>query len=241
MTNTKIVGPSGLNLLTYNNAKTIKGIDKGYFSFILYLSPAKLSGYNVCPKASQGCIASCLNTAGQGIFSNVQAARIRKTKLFFEDRNTFISLLERDILLASTWAVKHGYTPCFRLNGTSDLRWETTGIIQKFPNLQFYDYTKLTNRKDLPDNYHLTYSRSEDSTDEVMLSYLSQGINVAVVFDKVPLTYLGFPVVNGDEDDLRFLDKQGVVIGLKAKGKARKDTSGFVIINNVTEESRNAA
>lgn len=225
----RIVGPSNLKLLTYANAKTIKGMSKQFFTFILYLAPHTLSGYNVCAKASKGCIATCLNTAGMGAFSNVQDARIRKTKLFFEDRTTFLEQLRLDIMRSSAWAVAKGYTPVYRLNGTSDIRWETTGIIDEFPNVQFYDYTKLTNRKDIPSNYHLTYSRSENSSEKDMLTYLTMGVNVAVVFDKVPSSYLGFPVVNGDEDDLRFLDKPGVVIGLKAKGKARKDTSGFVV------------
>lgn len=238
MTSTKISGPSGLKLLTFNNAKTIKGMDKNFFTFILYLAPHKLSGYNVCPKASQGCIASCLNTAGQGIFSNVQAARIRKTKLFFEKRDEFLTILKADIIRSRDWALARGYTPVYRLNGTSDLP-HFKSLMREFPDIQFYDYYKNEAvLKDKPDNHHLTYSRSELTPDSKVLELISKGVNVAVVFSgkELPKTWLGVPVINGDETDLRFLDGsqpngKGFIVGLKAKGKARKDTSGFVVLS----------
>jgi hypothetical protein len=101
-------------------------------------------------------------------------------------------------------------------------------LMQSFPHVQFYDYTKRANRKDLPSNYRLTFSLAENN-DAAAEVALRNGINVAAVFHKVPQSYMGRTVINGDEHDLRFLDPVGVIVGLKAKGNARYDTtSGFV-------------
>lgn len=229
-----------MKLLTVGNTKTLKGESKGYMTFILHLAPSTLSGYNVCPMASLGCIAGCLNTAGHGgmfkkdeTTNKVQEARKRKTVMFFEQRDEFLSLLVKDIRLAIKQAAKRNMTPVFRLNGTSDIRWETVAIgeyaniMAMFPDITFYDYSKLLNRRDLPQNYTITLSRSETNESSV-LSQIDMH-NVAVVFDNVPATYQGIPVINGDEHDLRFLDEKGVIVGLKAKGRAKKDTSGFVV------------
>lgn len=225
-----------MKLLTTVNQKLMKGEKKGYLSFILHLAPATLSGYQTCPKATEGCEAACLNTAGRGgLFKKgettniIQQARIRKTKLFFEHRQEFLSLLVADIRLAIKQAERKGLIPCFRLNGTSDIRWEQYGIIEQFPHVQFYDYTKINNRKvSHLANYHLTFSRAESNDLEARIA-LRNGLNVAAVFTSLPSTYAGKPVINGDETDLRFLDPKGVIVGLKAKGKAKKDVSGFVI------------
>lgn len=235
-----------MHLLTTGNPKLMKGEKKGYLSFVLHLAPSDLSGYNTCPMASNGCRAACLNTAGRGgLFkagtstNSIQEARIRKTRLFFEDRAAFLSLLVSDITAAIRKAERKGFTPVFRLNGTSDIRWETiavnghNNIMELFPNVQFYDYTKLANRRDLPPNYHITFSRSESNAESVNVAMLN-GMNVAAVFDVVPSSYMGRPVVDGDETDLRFLDARGVIVGLKAKGKGKKDTSGFVILQKAS-------
>jgi hypothetical protein len=133
--------------------------------------------------------------------------------------------------LAIKQAEKKGLTPAFRLNGTSDISWEKYGIIEEFPNVQFYDYTKVRNRKvSHLKNYHLTFSKA-DGNDSDVEKVVSQGMNVAAVFTKVPETYLGRKVINGDETDLRFLDEKNVIVGLKAKGKAKKDTTGFVVVS----------
>ena len=224
-----------MKLLSVGNPKLMKGEKKGYLSFVLHLSPADVSGYETCPKRTAGCTAACLNTAGRGgMFkpggtNTIQEARKRKTKMFFEQRDEFMAALEADIRLGIKQAEKKGMIPAFRLNGTSDLAWEKYGIIQKFPEVQFYDYTKIRNRKvaDIP-NYHLTFSKADGNDMDVRL-VASTGMNVAVVFDKLPATYIGREVIDGDDTDLRFLDKKGVVVGLKAKGRARKDTSGFVV------------
>ena len=159
----------------------------------------------------------------------IQQARIRKTKMFFENREQFLADLENDIRLGIKQAEKQGLIPAFRLNGTSDIAWEKYGIIEKFPNVQFYDYTKMRNRKVAHlKNYHLTFSKADGNDLDVRLA-AEAGMNIAAVFKNVPETYIGRTVINGDDTDLRFLDPKGVVVGLKAKGKAKKDTSGFVV------------
>ncbi len=223
-----------MKLLSTANPKIQKGTKLGYLSFILHLAPATLSGKETCPKRTAGCTAACLNTAGRGgMFRKgentnmIQQARIRKTKMFFEARDAFLAALEADINLGIKQAAKLGLTPVFRLNGTSDLSWEKYGIIEKFPGVQFYDYTKVLGRKVsyLP-KYHLTFSAADGNEADVQKA-LSAGMNVAMVFDRVPDTYMGLPVHDADEHDLRFLDPKGIA-GLKAKGRAKKDTSGFV-------------
>jgi len=229
-----------MKLLSIGNPKILKGMKQGYMTYILHLAPADVSGYNTCPKATAGCKAACLNTAGRGgmikkgeTTNVIQQARIRKTKLFFENRDAFLAILEDDIRKAIKQAEKKGLIPVFRLNGTSDLAWEKYGIIQKFPNVQFYDYTKILGRKvNGLANYHLTFSAA-DGNDADVRKAIAQGYNIATVFgikksQPMPESYEGLPVFNGDDSDLRFLDPKGVVVGLYAKGKAKKDTSGFV-------------
>ena len=151
------------------NAKTVKGQARGYMTAILYLAPANLSGYEVCPKRTAGCTAACLNSAGRGAFSNVQKARIAKTKFFFENRSAFMAQLVKEIEKFLILAAKKGLIPVVRLNGTSDIPWERVphrgypNVMRIFPGIQFYDYTKRTNRKGLPSNYHLTFSLAEDN------------------------------------------------------------------------------
>lgn len=224
-----------MKLLSTANPKIQKGTKLGYLSFILHLAPAQLSGKETCPKRTAGCTAACLNTAGRGgMFRKgentnmIQQARVRKTKMYFEQRDEFMAQLEKDINLGIKQAAKLGLTPVFRLNGTSDLSVEKWGIIEKFPTVQFYDYTKVLGRKvaHLP-NYHLTFSAA-DGNDADVARAVAQGMNVAAVFDKLPETYMGKTVINADEHDLRFLDPKGTIAGLKAKGRAKKDTTGFV-------------
>ena len=219
------------------NAKTIKSDKLGeYLTGIVYLSPHKLSGVNFCGFATDGCIFSCLNLAGMGIFSNVQQGRLRKSHLFINDKDLFFENLIKDIQKLVNKCAKLGKLPAIRLNGTSDLPWEKIKhkgktILEYFPQVQFYDYTKNPNRfKSLPKNYHLTFSHSENTTIGQVKTLLENGNNVAVVFRKsLPKTFLKFNVINGDNHDLRFVDGSGVIVGLTAKGKAKKDTTGFVV------------
>ena len=226
-------------LLSTANPKIQKGTKMGYLSFILHLAPATLSGKETCPKRTAGCTAACLNTAGRGgMFKRgettnmIQKARIRKTNYFFNDRAGFMLDLAYDIQKAIRFAERKGLTPVFRLNGTSDLSWEkyevpvfcTENIFELFPTVQFYDYTKVLGRKvkHIP-NYHLTFSKA-DGNDSDVAEALMQGMSVVAVYDKIPE---GVP--SADETDLRFLDPKGIMLGLKAKGRAKKDYSGFVI------------
>jgi hypothetical protein len=239
-----------MHLLSVGNPKTLKGMQQGYNTYILHLAPASLSGHNTCPKATAGCIDACLNTAGRGgMFkrgentNTIQQARIRKTQLFYNDRDQFMALLVKDINLAIKQSAKAGLIPVFRLNGTSDISFEKypvtvngieySNIFAYFGQVQFYDYTKVLGRKvkHIP-NYSLTFSAA-DGNDADVYAAIQQGMNIATVFGikktlPMPEFYNGLPVFNGDESDLRFLDPKGVVVGLYAKGKAKKDTSGFV-------------
>lgn len=224
-----------MKLLGTQNYKTVKGEKQGVITGILYLAPASISGWNVCPKASEGCKKACLYKAGRGGLNSAQLARIKKTEFYYNNRKEFIDLLRKDIKSLIKKAQNKNMIPAVRLNGTSDLNFLTTGIIEEFPQVRFYDYTKVLNRfyKSLPSNYSLTFSKSESNQTEVETA-LKLGANVAVVFNtkkgqKLPETYLGYPVYDGDDTDLRFLDPKNVVIGLRAKGPAIKDKSGFVI------------
>jgi hypothetical protein len=222
-------------LLTFSNAKTTKGEKKGYLTGILYLAPAMTSGVlNVCPKASEGCKKACLFTAGRGAYNNVQEARKRKTLEYYNDRDGFIETLLKDIDIARKVADKKGLTLVLRPNGTSDLPFVGRKVAEANSDIQVYDYTKVSKpwERQLP-NYKLTFSRSETNEAEC-IEALDHGINVAVVFSTkkgqaLPETYLGRKVVDGDETDLRFLDETGVIVGLRAKGKAKHDTTGFVV------------
>ena len=239
-----------MKLLSTGNPKVLKGMSQGYNTYILHLAPADLSGYETCPKRTLGCTAACLNTAGRGgMFKRgentnvIQQARIRKTKMFFENRVEFMTTLVKDIELAIKQSKKMELVPVFRLNGTSDLSWEKYEVVRNgklfrniftaFPEVQFYDYTKVLGRKVKEySNYHLTFSAA-DGNDSDVLKAMNEGLNVAVVFGikktlPMPVDYLSRPVFNGDESDLRFLDPKGVIVGLYAKGKAKKDATGFV-------------
>jgi hypothetical protein len=167
--------------------------------------------------------------------SNVKQARIRKTRLFFTDKAKFLETIFQDISNLIKNGAKEEKKVCVRLNGTSDVPWERLGIFDKFSDVQFYDYTKSASRAvdfalgKLPKNYHLTFSRSE-SNETSALNVLANGGNVAAVFGgKLPEKWNGYKVIDGDESDLRFNDEKNVVVGLKAKGKGKKDSSGFVI------------
>ena len=244
-------------LLTTNNAKTIKGektkdniYGLPYRTYILYMSPFNQNskGVNLCSHASKGCSESCLFTSGNGgMFSDVKQGRINKSEYFLSNRIEFLNQLRLEI---EKYVKKNiGIAiPTFRLNGTTDIAYERfrifngKNIFELFPNVQFYDYTKNWTRfnTELPSNYNLTFSRSEVNHDKCM-ELLAKGVNVAMVFTKVPNKFLGYEVINADKDDLRFLDKKGVICGLKYKNLTGKGAdnikgvlSGFVI--NTTKE-----
>lgn len=231
-----------VNLLSKgtSNAKTSKN---ELTTFILYLAPANtVPEFNLCPFASAGCIASCLNTAGRGAFSNVQLARINKTKFWGYNRQEFYIQLAQELLKIHDKAVKYKEKIAIRLNGTSDIdhlnlleRYTGINFLDSFySDLLFYDYTKNINhvKRYAGSNYKLTFSRSE-TNEKDCLTALSLGTNVAAVFKKsLPEQFNGYKVINGDLTDLRYFDPSGVIVGLVAKGKAKKDCSGFVINQN---------
>lgn len=232
---------NGFRLLTVGNAKTVKGQNWGYLTGILMLAPALSAGIkNVCPWASAGCTAGCLNTAGRGVYQRTQDARIRRTREYFADRTGFLARLCLDIESLKRRAKKRGLIPAVRLDGTSDLGLAKL-LAPMYPDVQFYDYTKSVERMlsflrgDLPVNWHLTFSRSESNANDVSRVLANDGA-VAVVFkcgrkSELPKWWRGYPVIDGDTHDLRFrVDRPfGHVVGLRAKGKARRDTSGFVV------------
>jgi hypothetical protein len=226
------------------NAKTIKGQQYGYMTGVLYLAPFDLSGYQVCPMADIAkCHEGCLNSAGRGAFGNVQQARLRKTKLFFDDRPAFFAELIPSIRSLIRKASAANLIPLCRLNGTSDIKWENIdfmyegvwyqNIFEMFPDLQFYDYTKIPNRSTHAPNYDLTFSYSGvPAFQPYVRKAIDEGYRIAVVFrrrDDIPTEFLGTTCVDGDDSDLRHEDPHGVVVALYAKGKAKRDTSGFVV------------
>ena len=229
-----------MELLTLGNPKTDKGRKLGYLTGVLHLAPASLSGVDVCPWSSAGCRAACLNTAGRGgiikkgdTSNAIQRARLRRTELYLTDRTAFLKSLYKDIAALERKAARESLRPTLRLNGTSDLSWQS--VIHAVPHIKCYDYTKSIDRAvryaqgKYPPNYHITFSKAEDNADAVRTAMLV-GVNVAVVFrDVLPTMWNGKAVISGDDSDLRFLDTADRIVGLTAKGKAKKDDSGFVV------------
>lgn len=226
------------------NAKTVKGQKFGFMTGILYMAPSDISGHQVCPMARLAkCEHACLYTAGRGAFNSVQQSRINKAKLFHSHRAEFMQLLAHDIERLIRKAERAGMVPLVRLNGTSDIRFENIpleykgqqydSIFAAFPLVQFYDYTKLANRKNIPANYDLTFSYSgAPGYQKFVRQAIDAGMRIAAVFRKradIPAEFLGLPVVDGDNSDIRHLDPHGCIVALYAKGNARTDNSGFVI------------
>jgi len=225
------------------SAKMEKNEKYNEMTYVIYLAPAKLSGYNVCPQASSHCIAACLHESGHNridIHENrINKARIKKTKLFYEDRELFVRWTIEEIRKAKVKADKAGMTFSVRINGTSDLSPELfkvdgKNLLEIFPDVQFYDYTKVAKRLDLVNkypNYDLTYSFSGDNWDKCQEA-LGKGFRISVVFDKLPEQYAGYQVVDGDAYDMRYKDPINSIVGLKFKKvRAKIDFSAtpFVI------------
>ncbi|MEC9065022.1 MAG: hypothetical protein VX810_00375 [Bacteroidota bacterium] len=255
------------NILTINqDAKTSKGTKKGYLTAILYLSPFKLSGKNLCSFATPGCIATCLNIAGRGKFTAIQKARLKRSLFYLNHKQAFMINLINRIQNFIKSAENKGLIPVVRLNGTSDIPFENIriktdydllkqgvikllddtrigayyNIMQLFPGIQFYDYTKYPlnkrNKSNL-NNYDLTFSLAENNWNDAKYYLDNKAGRVSAVFShNVPKTYKGYKVVNGDKTDLRFLEPKGVIVGLKFKGtiidRIKGINSGFVIYND---------
>lgn len=226
------------------NAKTIKGQKKGFMTGVLYMAPHTISGNNTCPMAKLAqCDKACLYSAGRGAFNSVQQSRIDKAKWFFDDRFGFMQQLVRDIRKLRDKAKQAGMIPLVRLNGTSDIRWENEpvfingksyrNLMEAFPTMQFYDYTKIANRRNLPSNYDLTFSYSGVPAYQKYVNIAREnGMRIAVVFRKredIPASFLGMECIDGDDSDVRHIEPQGVVVALYAKGAAKADYTGFVV------------
>lgn len=230
------------NLLSKGNTNT-KTAKNSIKTFILYIAPATKNylNRNLCPWAGN-CAKLCLDEAGRGKFSNVQLARINKANYFVEDKETFVQQLAGEIIKETEKAYRKGEKIAFRLNGTSDVdfiyylqKYAGLDIATLAPTAIFYDYTKGIKRalryKDHT-NYIVTFSRAENNHTETKTA-LDNGLNVSAVFSHdLPETYLGYKVVDGDASDLVMLYNKNVILGLKAKGPAKKDTTGFVINTN---------
>jgi len=239
------------NLLSKGSTNT-KTAKNDITTFILYLAPHNLNNRNLtlCKDASAGCIASCLYSAGRGKFSNVQRSRINKANYFVTDKKVFLAQLLKEITYEIKKASDKKEKVAFRLNGTSDI--DFIYLLKKqlnfdidllnYDNVFFYDYTKSLARAKRylnSKNYTLTFSKSETNDLQVQEA-LNLGINVAAVFsNNLPNTYKGVKVVDGDASDLVMLENKKVILGLKAKGSAKKDKSGFVINseNSILESS----
>jgi len=236
------------------NAKTIKGEKLGYLTGVLYLAPARLSGYQVCAMAETAqCESACLNKAGLGgVYTSIQKSRIAKTKRFFEDRDAFMADIVKSIrglikLSRKQRRIKGRFAKAFqvlvRLNGTSDIRWETipvtidgieyANLMLAFPDIQFYDYTKLANRRNLPANYDLTFSFSGVKQYQPQVAKARAALmRIAVVFRHerdIPKRFIGLKCIGGDNSDVRHIEKKNVVVALYAKGPAKHDQTGFVV------------
>jgi hypothetical protein len=224
-------------LITIENAKTEKGETLGFLTGIIYMKP----DVRTCPFAEKAnCLTACLVTAGlAGIYKSINEARERRREFFYSNKQTFMIQLGNEIEQLIKKAKKENLIPVVRLNGTSDIPYETipymhyNNIMEAFPEIQFYDYTKISKRltKKLPSNYDLTFSFSNTeeykaSVDEALLT----NTRIAVVFrNGLPETFLGKQVIDGDKHDLRFTEPGNAIVGLKAKGKARSEDSLFII------------
>ena len=241
-----------------SNPKLAKNGKLDVLASPLHLAPFDLSGFQVCPQASAGCAAACLHTAGNPAYmAQKDASRKTKTRAYFKERKAFMSVLFFEIDALQRKAEKLGMQAAVRLNATSDLPFEKRtvningadiGLMQAFPNVQFYDYTKVTKRAlawamgDMPQNYHLTFSKTE-SNDSDVRRVLSAGGNVAIVMscktykaamsaglNAMQWDSIGHNhIIDGDAHDYRPADPKNVIVALKAKGDARHDTSGFVL------------
>lgn len=221
------------------SAKTVKGQKIGMLTGIIYLVPDA----TICSMAKlAGCMAPCLSTAGRGAQRKIQRQRKAKTDCFKTDQQAFMLSFAADVWTLARSAAKRKMTPLVRPNGTSDILWENIevcdglNIFQCFPDVQFYDYTKHPSRKlagKTADNYDLTYSFSGITPIGITHKGLLNPDNsrVAVVFHKrseIPTSFRGWPVVDGDNTDVRHIEPKTVVVALYSKGKAKRDMSGFV-------------
>jgi len=239
----KELGISYLGSVNFT-AKHAKAFNFNELTYALYLSPANTSGYEVCPKRNTECTIACLHESGYNKIdvkeNSINKSRIKKTKLFFENRDFFMNLLISEIKSAKNKALNENYDFSVRLNNVSDVnperfRLNDKNILEIFQETKFFDYTKVISRlalvKKYP-NYDLTFSYNGENWDECQEA-LKNNVRVAVVFkDKLPEEYNGIKVISGDEYDMRYRDPTNVIVGLKFKkvrNKINFESSKFVV------------
>ncbi len=240
----KLTGLSYLGSVA-SSSKIAKGLKYNEMTYILYLAPASQSGYNVCPMSTEECRTACLTESGHNRIdvkkNAINKARIAKTKLFFEHRDFFMSWLIIEITKAKIVADTKGYKFSVRINGTSDISLESfklngKTILEYFPLIQFYDYTKVANRFKLMEkypNYDLTYSFSGYNMLQSMELLQTNKGRVAMVFEGkvLPKSFMGIEVIDGDAYDMRYYDDNNVIVGLKFKKVRNKiDTANNAFI-----------
>lgn len=237
----KLTGLSYVGMVN-NSSKHEKAYKFNEMVYTIYLAPAKSSGYEVCPGRTKNCTEACLSQSGRNIMDQgreiINGSRIKKTRLFFEEKEFFMRWIIKEINKSEQMAKDQEFRFSVRLNNTSDIspedfELEGINILEIFPDIQFYDYTKVPERVQLLskyDNYDLTFSYNGQNMDTCK-QMLSQGIRVAMVFDKVPDQYMGYKVVDGDKYDMRYLDPKDCIVGLKYKKVRNKlrDNNDFVI------------
>lgn len=225
---TKETGLSYIGKVNHSS-KHFKAYSYDEYVYTIYLAPALMSGYEVCPMRTNECTLLCLNESGQNLmYNHINESRIKKTKLFFENRDYFMRWIIDEIKYYQEKAKSNGFKFSVRLNNTSDISPEMfyiiengvkQNILEMFPDVQFYDYTKVFNRIKLLEkypNYDLTFSYNGENKNEI-ISLLNNGHRVAIVFQNVPENYLGFKVIDGDKYDMRYKDEKNVIVGLKFK------------------------
>lgn len=228
-----------MRLLTKNFKSEKTSKDKVEIRIQQMLPHSLAGGVNLCPHSSVGCRSDCLVFAGRGKMNTVQKARYSRTLLYLNNRDEHKRMLMYELELFDKYCKKRDLFAAVRLNGFTDIRWDKIypEIFEIFTDIQFYDYTKnpvfmeAFLKGGLPNNYHLTFSRSEDNED-ICFDILRNNGHVAVVFFDRPKTWNRFKVYSGDDRDDRFNDTlfyKGKVCGLTAKGKALHDTTGFVV------------
>lgn len=235
MSPAEIIKKHGLpKYLLGSSLKTEKSLGIGVLAKVLFFTPGVF-----CSHATQGCLAACLgHSSGRMQMPTHALARDRRTALYVEKRQLFLQMLTVELSRMEEEARRLGLVPAVRLNGSSDLPWEQLHpeLFKEFPDIHFFDYTKVPARmirflKDptWPRNYHLTFSAQPHNHEEAR-SILEHGGTVAVVFwPEVPQSHWGKPVIDGDKHDARFLDQAGTIVGLKAKGQAKHDQTGFTV------------
>jgi hypothetical protein len=218
-----------------HSRKMAKGKTFDVMTYSVYLASSDSSGYNVCPMANVFCKNACLNYSGHGRYNRTQKARIRKTRLFFENRDLFMKILFHEIAYFKKRAAKKGLSFAVRFNATSDinlkqLKLDGLNVLEQFPDIQFYDYTKVYKYLFLANEYEnldMTFSYSGENWNECE-NALQNGFRVSAIFEKeLPETFKGYPVIDGDQYDMRYFDPNDVIVGLRVKKVSSKELNQF--------------